>query len=105
MIVFVDLGYQCWLVESRYKTRNFAFFDTIQEMFITAGGIHVWGTWEQFKAALNGTPECLREECYEPIDTYHRLCPKWVFGSVQSNHEGSPASSPFIHPPLPDPHH
>jgi len=75
VIRFIDLGRQIGLDEE--WSREFAFFDTITDTFITMDGEQVWDSWTEFKEAYAGTP--WRTRTSWTLERFRSLCPAWVF--------------------------
>lgn len=104
MIRFIDIGTQIGPAWPGEWLREFAFFDTIVDRFITMGdGGQVWDSWEEFERSWEVTDRHARHS----LMRYKGLCPEWVFQGVQLNHEASTSilpSSP-VHASVPDPPH
>jgi hypothetical protein len=71
MIRFIDLGRQI----SCGGAREFAFYNTIPDMFVDFGGsgCQTWNCWEDFKEAFH------LQDGYNDLDRFKVLCPEWVF--------------------------
>lgn len=73
MIRFIDLGDQ--ILEGH---REFAFFDTIVDLFERFNGEETWYTWEDFVYSYNSEPETKISAFQEtrPLERYKALFPK-----------------------------
>ena len=74
MIRFIDLGKQIAVDENDPEwPRQFAFYDTISDSFISVNGGQVFDSWRDFDTYANGelTPEFILR-CKS-------LCPPWLF--------------------------
>jgi hypothetical protein len=82
MIRFIDLGKQIASDETDPDyPRQFAFYNTISDQFLSTNGGQVWYSWDDFlnNAAL--------ELSLEMIERCRSLCPAWVFDSVLEREE------------------
>jgi hypothetical protein len=75
MIRFVDLGKQLGLDEE--WPRQFAFFDTLTDIFLSFNGEQVFSSMQEFKDAfdfdMRDNPSDNR-----PLSRFTSLCPDWV---------------------------
>lgn len=77
MIRFIDLGKQIAVDETDPDyPRQFAFYDTISDQFISANGGQVFDTWNEFH--VNAAHELTSER----IERCRSLCPAWVFATI-----------------------
>ena len=75
MIRFIDFGKQIAVDESDPEfPRQFAFYNTVSDQFLSANGGQVFDSWHEFEK--NATGELSREM----ISRCFGLCPDWVFG-------------------------
>lgn len=88
MMRFIDIGTQIGPGDdvSDDWPRQFAFFDTITDTFITASGNQVWDCWDDLHSDL--LEERKRTKHTQQVDEHiarlKRLCPDWVFEANQS---------------------
>ena len=74
MIRFIDLGKQIAVDETDPEwPRQFAFYNTVNDRFVSANGAHVFDSWREFDTYANDELEP------EFILRCKRLCPLWVF--------------------------
>ena len=74
MIRFIDLGKQIAVDETDPDyPRQFAFYNTVNDQFISVNGSQVFDSWREFDTYADGelTPEFILR-C-------KRLCPLWLF--------------------------
>lgn len=82
MIRFIDLGKQIASYENDPEfPRQFAFYDTMSDTFISANGGQVFDSWDEF------LDQAATELSLERINRCRSLCPKWVFESKQREME------------------
>ena len=86
MIRFIDLGKQIAVDETDPDyPRQFAFYNTISDTFLSANGGQVFDSWHEFEK--NATGEISRDM----VSRCFGLCPKWVFGVAS---DGKPGGRP-----------
>ena len=77
MIRFIDLGKQIAVDESDPDySRQFAFYNTISDTFLSANGGQVFDSWWEFLENAE------TELSSEMINRCRALCPGWAFGDV-----------------------
>jgi hypothetical protein len=87
MIRFIDLGKQIAVDETDPEwPRQFAFYDTVDDTFVSFDGTEVWDSWGEFESDLIYMAETdMREFPYrtelkkETLKRFRGLCPDWVF--------------------------
>lgn len=77
MIRFVDLGKQLGLDEG--CPRQFAFYNTVVDAFVTTDLGCVWSSWKEFEDEINGDPAWTTEGPHF-LRRVRGLCQSWVYG-------------------------
>lgn len=85
MIRFIDLGKQIGPggVEDKDWSwpRQFCFFNTIYDNFVTLDGVQVWDSWKEFeKDYIEEFKDSDGRFGNYNIMRFKNLCPQWVFG-------------------------
>jgi hypothetical protein len=75
VIRFIDLGKQIGCDDS--WPREFAFFNTVTDEFITIHLNQTWSSWKEFEDSWD-CDSCFNST-YTEIDRFKSLCPEWVF--------------------------
>ena len=70
MIRFIDL-------RGQHTGYNFAWFDTVRDIFPIFNGEQVFDSWDDFKENYQLHPH------RDSIERYRKLCPDWVFISFK----------------------
>ena len=84
MIRFIDLGKQIASYEADPEyPRQFAFYNTVSDTFLSANGGQVFDSWDEFLA------HAALELTLETINRCRSLCPKWVFNTTESERTNS----------------
>lgn len=87
MMRFVDLGKQLAVYESNPNyPRQFAFYNTVSDTFITANGGSAFDSWGDFLEQAAG------ELAPELINRLRSLCPQWVLDPIVPKFENGPES-------------
>jgi len=79
MIRFIDLGKQIAVDETDPEwPRQFAFYDTVYDVFYEFGGEQVWDNWKEFEKAYldNCNTMDLRGR---PIERFRNISQHWIF--------------------------
>lgn len=74
MLRFIDLGKQIAVDENDPAyPRQFAFYNTTSDCFLSANGGQVFDSWDEF------LENAVTEISLDTIDRCRSLCPNWVF--------------------------
>ena len=78
MIRFIDIGKQIAVDETDPEwPRQFAFWDTIYDVFLRFDGEQVWDDWKSFERAFIAQEPFTYDK--ELLNRCRVLCPQWVF--------------------------
>jgi len=80
MIRFVDLGKQIGLDEE--WPREFAYFDTIVDLFVKVNDEHLWASWDEFKESYRMEHTTDAPENFYPLERFENLCHPWAKEAV-----------------------